>query len=104
MEKAVEIAQKLLNNVPDKEERKAIFDLLRCVSNAQAQRDILAQAMHAGEAILGFDQDGDLTPAAAIAVGGYDGYAVAFLKRMREQRDDYDAALEEIPIPFRTTT
>jgi hypothetical protein len=55
------------------------------------------QAMHDALGILGFDLDGDETPAAAIAGMGAAGFRDYFLSCAREQRRDYYAALDEIP-------
>lgn len=69
----------------------------RQAEQAEAERDALAQAMWEARAILGFDNDGDKTPAATIAGMGWEGYRVAFLDDVRRQAKDYQEALEEIP-------
>lgn len=56
----------------------------------------LAQAMWEGLDVLGYDLDGDLTPAAALA-GGVDGFIESFLGDMHQMRKDYDEALGGIP-------
>lgn len=56
------------------------------------------QAMWEALGILGFDLDGDETPAAAIAGMSDGGFRAYFLFCAREQRRDYDDALDEIPL------
>jgi hypothetical protein len=58
--------------------------------------EALAQAMHDARAILGFDNDGDLTPGAYLT-RGVEPFIESFLADMREQRKDYDDLLEELP-------
>jgi hypothetical protein len=62
------------------------------------------QAMWEALGILGFDLDGDKTPAASIAGMGDGGFRNYFLFCAREQRRDYDEALDAIPLrPIPTT-
>jgi hypothetical protein len=60
---------------------------------AEGERDLLAQAMWDARAALGFDNDGDSTPAAAIAGGGFETFARNHVEDAKEQRRDYDEAL-----------
>ena len=62
---------------------------------AELFRDMLAQAMWDARGQLGFDNDGDETPAAAIAGGGYRSFATQHVEEARSWRQDYDEALEE---------
>lgn len=57
----------------------------------------LADAMWEARAILGFDNDGDKTPGALIAGGGWDAFCRDFLLDMHEARKDYDDLLDELP-------
>lgn len=54
------------------------------------------QAMWDALGILGFDLDGQPTPAATLVSGGQ-AFREHFIRRIHEARADYDAALEEIP-------
>lgn len=56
-----------------------------------------AQAMWEALGILGFDLDGDPTPAAVIGGMGPEGFRGYFLRSVREMRKDYEDALDEIP-------
>jgi hypothetical protein len=53
------------------------------------------QAMHDALGILGFDLDGDRTPAAVIAGMGSAGFRSYFLISIKEARRDHDAAIDE---------
>lgn len=64
------------------------------VERLRAERDLLAQAMWDARAELGFDNDGDKTPHAAIH-GDYQRFAGLHVLDAREARDDYEAALDE---------
>lgn len=63
----------------------------------ERERDMLAQAMWDARKELGFDNDGDPSPGAAIAGSGYDGFAREHVREAREQAAAYDEALGEIP-------
>lgn len=54
------------------------------------------QAMWDALAILGFDTDGDPTPAASIAGDGED-FRAMFLRQVRQARHDYDDAVDALP-------
>lgn len=53
------------------------------------------QAMWDALGILGFDLDGDKTPAAQLAGMGDNAFRAYFLDCAREQRRDYDDAIAE---------
>lgn len=53
---------------------------------------LLTQAMWDALGILGFDQDGDKTPAALIAGMGTEGFVGAFLRDVREAREHRNRA------------
>lgn len=54
------------------------------------------QAMWDALGILGFDLDGDPTPA-AVLISGEQSFREHFLRCMHEMRADHEAALDEIP-------
>ena len=56
---------------------------------------LLLCAMHDATRILGFDKDGDITPAAEIAGGGIERYVAGFIRDVSEARQDYNDALDE---------
>lgn len=61
------------------------------------ERDVLAQAMWDARGVLGFDNDGDLTPAASVSGGRYAEFARQHVAEAREARKDYGDALGEQP-------
>lgn len=66
--------------------------------DALEERNVLAQAIWDARKALGLDNDGDATPAAAIAGQGYAGFARLFLDDCKQVAADHDAALDEIPV------
>lgn len=71
-------------------------DLERQLADANAERDLLAQAMWDGWAALGFDTDGDTHPGALIAgAGSYAKFAEWWLRDIRLHRKDDDEGMDE---------
>lgn len=66
------------------------------LGKATAEIARLRQAMWDALEILGFDLDGQPTPAATIAGMGADGFVAYFIREMHEARRDHDAAIEEV--------
>jgi hypothetical protein len=65
---------------------------------AVQERDLLAQAMWDARGILGFDNDGDPTPAASVnGWNGYKEFADQHVREATEARKDHDDALGEQP-------
>ena len=54
------------------------------------ERDLLAQALWEVRRVLGFDNDGDPTPAASIAAQGYAGFAHMIISDAAEYRRDME--------------
>lgn len=73
---------------------ETVGNILADLADAQAQRDLLAQAMWDMATALGFDTDGDKIPGHMISGMGYAGFAKAMLDVAKEARDDYEEALE----------
>lgn len=67
--------------------------------DALEERNVLAQAIWDARKALGLDNDGDPTPAAAIAGQGYRAFAGNFVADCKQVAADHDAALDEIPDP-----
>lgn len=65
---------------------------------AESERDLLAQAMWDARGILGFDNDGDPTPAASVSGGRYAEFADQHVREASEARKDHDDALVELNI------
>ena len=65
--------------------------------DALEERNVLAQAIWDARKALGLDNDGDPTPAAAIAGRSYRAFADDFIVDCKQVAADHDAALDEIP-------
>ena len=62
-------------------------------AEAEHERDLLAQAMWDARAALGYDNDGDKTPAATIAGMGYERFASQHVTEATQQASDYEDSL-----------
>lgn len=59
------------------------------------ERDSATQTLWDGYRILGFDTDGDETPAAFIAGSGLNGFCDAMRRAFQQARDDHDESINE---------
>jgi hypothetical protein len=91
-EEALRDEVRQLNATLDRAGRDAIT-AARAYRALVAERDLLAQAMWDARGALGFDNDGDESPAASIH-GDFEQFAANHVREAREQARDYETALD----------